>query len=48
MQSLDHTLSVFTAATDASDAVALRTGEKDYTFAELAVLAKARLVSLQT
>ena len=48
MQSLDHTLSVFTAATDASDAVGLRTAEKDYTFAELATLAKARLVSLQT
>ncbi|MBO7173768.1 MAG: AMP-binding protein [Burkholderiaceae bacterium] len=48
MQSFDHALSIFAAAADSPDAVALRTGEKDYRFSELALLAKARLVSLQT
>ena len=48
MQSFDHALSVFSAAADSSDAVALRTEDKDYTFGELAQMAKARLVALQT
>lgn len=48
MQSFDHFLSVFSAAADSSDAVALRTEHKDYTFGELAQMAKARLVALQT
>lgn len=48
LKSLQHPLSIFTAADQSPAAVALRIQNKDISFAELARLAKNRIVSLQT